>query len=69
MMDGIAVQADGLKKTYRSGGKQTQALLGVDLQVKRGEIVCLLGPYYMVPSCSEDIHRLKWVSSLFVSFL
>jgi len=44
MMDGIAVQADGLKKTYRSGGKQTQALLGVDLQVKRGEIVCLLGP-------------------------
>jgi ABC-2 type transport system ATP-binding protein len=44
MMDGFAVQADGLKKTYRSGGKQTQALLGVDLQVKRGEIVCLLGP-------------------------
>jgi len=44
MMDCFAVQADGLKKTYRSGGKQTKALLGVDLQVKRGEIVCLLGP-------------------------
>jgi len=44
MRDGLAVQADGLHKTYRLGGKQTQALKGVSLQVRRGEIVCLLGP-------------------------
>jgi len=44
MRDGLAVQADGLHKTYRFGGKQTQALKGVSLQVKKGEIVCLLGP-------------------------
>ncbi|MBO3804139.1 MAG: ABC transporter ATP-binding protein [Candidatus Brockarchaeota archaeon] len=43
-MEGFAVQADGLKKAYGSGGKRTQALLGVDLRVRKGEIVCLLGP-------------------------
>ncbi|MGB9717204.1 MAG: ABC transporter ATP-binding protein [Thermoproteota archaeon] len=38
------VQATGLRKTYRSGGKQTAALQGVSFSVKEGEIVCLLGP-------------------------
>jgi ABC-2 type transport system ATP-binding protein len=38
------VQAMGLRKTYRSGGKQTVALQGVSFSVKEGEIVCLLGP-------------------------
>ncbi|MEM2931074.1 MAG: ABC transporter ATP-binding protein [Thermoproteota archaeon] len=38
------VQATGLRKTYRSGGKQTVALQGVSFSVREGEIVCLLGP-------------------------
>ncbi len=38
------VQATGLRKTYRSGGKQTVALQGVSFSVRQGEIVCLLGP-------------------------
>lgn len=44
LVEGILVQATGLRKTYRSGGKQTVALQGVSFNVKEGEIVCLLGP-------------------------
>jgi ABC-2 type transport system ATP-binding protein len=38
------VQAMNLRKTYKSGGKQTVALQGVSFNVGEGEIVCLLGP-------------------------
>jgi len=44
MTNEMAVEAQGLQKTYRTGGKEVQALGGVSLQVKRGQIVCLLGP-------------------------
>ena len=44
MTDGKAVEAQGLRKTYRTGGKEVQALRGVNLEVERGKVVCLLGP-------------------------
>ncbi|MGO8730014.1 MAG: ATP-binding cassette domain-containing protein, partial [Streptosporangiaceae bacterium] len=31
-------------KTFRRGGRRTVALAGVDLEVRAGELVCLLGP-------------------------
>jgi ABC-2 type transport system ATP-binding protein len=44
MTNGIAVEAQGLRKTYRTGGKEVQALRGVNLEVEQGKVVCLLGP-------------------------
>lgn len=38
------IQATGLWKSYKSGGKHTIALHDVNIYVKEGEIVCLLGP-------------------------
>ena len=40
-MDGPILKIDGLTKTYKGG---VQALNGVDLQIRRGEIFGLLGP-------------------------
>ncbi|MGV3555190.1 MAG: ABC transporter ATP-binding protein [Croceibacterium sp.] len=40
-MDGPILQINGLTKTYKGG---VQALNGVDLQIRRGEIFGLLGP-------------------------
>jgi NitT/TauT family transport system ATP-binding protein len=34
----------GVGKTFRRGGRRTVALAGVDLEVRAGELVCLLGP-------------------------
>jgi ABC-2 type transport system ATP-binding protein len=39
-----ALEAKGVKKTYKSRKKQTEALKGLDLQVKEGEIFGILGP-------------------------
>ena len=40
-VDGTILKIDGLTKTYKGG---VQALNGVDLQIRRGEIFGLLGP-------------------------
>jgi putative ABC transport system ATP-binding protein len=37
-------QARGLRKTYRTGDVEVNALGGVDLDVRRGEFIVLLGP-------------------------
>ena len=43
-MDDLIVAAAGIHKTYDTGDVKVQALRGVDLNVKRGEIVAIMGP-------------------------
>jgi putative ABC transport system ATP-binding protein len=38
------IQARGLTKTYGSGPSQTRALRGVDLEIVRGSLTCIVGP-------------------------
>lgn len=39
-----AVEAAGLRKTYRSGSTAVEALRGIDLTIQRGELVAIVGP-------------------------
>lgn len=43
-MTDYAVQVTGLRKLYKRGKLQTQAVDGLDLQINHGEIFALLGP-------------------------
>jgi NitT/TauT family transport system ATP-binding protein len=38
------VVLSGVGKTFRRAGRRTVALAGVDLEVRAGELICLLGP-------------------------
>src|SRR5690606_6842278 len=38
------IEAEGLKRTFKSRGKQVEAVKGIDLSVGSGEIVGFLGP-------------------------
>ena len=40
----MLIETKGLKKTFKSRGKEVEAVRGVDLSVKEGEIFGLLGP-------------------------
>src|SRR5438034_6847535 len=42
--DNIAVICRGVKKTYGSGDAAVQALRGIDLDVRLGELMMLVGP-------------------------
>ena len=42
--DGVAVRCRGLTKTYGSGDAQVMALRGIDLDVRRGELLMVVGP-------------------------
>jgi putative ABC transport system ATP-binding protein len=40
----ILVRAHGVKKTYVRGAEITHALRGIDLEIHRGEYICVMGP-------------------------
>jgi putative ABC transport system ATP-binding protein len=44
MADGFAVQTRQLRKTFRAGDQELQVLRGVDLDIRRGEFVSIMGP-------------------------
>jgi len=41
---GIAIFTEGLSKTYQMGSEELRALCGVDLTIRRGEYVAIMGP-------------------------
>ena len=43
-MDDLIISAQGIRKTYEAGAVQVHALRGVDLNVRRGEMVAIMGP-------------------------
>jgi putative ABC transport system ATP-binding protein len=40
----VIIRAEGVRKTYNTGKVVVQALRGVDLEVRRGEMVAVMGP-------------------------
>ena len=40
----ILVRAQGVRKTYQRGAETTHALRGIDLEIWRGEYICVMGP-------------------------
>ncbi|MBV7327101.1 ATP-binding cassette domain-containing protein [Chloroflexi bacterium TSY] len=40
----LLVHADGLSKSYQAGGGQIQAVARIDLTIRAGEMVALVGP-------------------------
>ena len=43
-MEDMIISATGMYKTYHAGAVEVQALRGVDLAVRRGEMVAIMGP-------------------------
>jgi len=41
---GVAILTEGLWKTYEMGGEKLHALRGIDLTIRRGEYVAIMGP-------------------------
>jgi putative ABC transport system ATP-binding protein len=41
---GVAIRTEGLAKTYHMGAEPVPALRGVDLTIKRGEYLAIMGP-------------------------
>src|SRR5580704_11292841 len=41
---GVAILTEGLWKTYEMGGEKLHALRGIDLMIRRGEYVAIMGP-------------------------
>lgn len=40
----VLVRAIGIRKTYQRGAETTHALQGIDLEILRGEYLCVMGP-------------------------
>jgi len=43
-MDKIAIRAEGLEKVYGEGDVEVRAVRGIDLEVRRGEVILIMGP-------------------------
>jgi putative ABC transport system ATP-binding protein len=41
---GVAIRTEGLTKVYEMGAEQVHALQGVDLEIRKGEYVAIMGP-------------------------
>ncbi len=41
---GLAIKTEGLWKTYEMGAEQVHALRGVDMEIRKGEYVAIMGP-------------------------
>lgn len=41
---GVVIRTEGLVKTYEMGAEQVHALQGVDLEIRKGEYVAIMGP-------------------------
>jgi putative ABC transport system ATP-binding protein len=41
---GVVIKTEGLAKVYEMGSEQVHALCGVDLQIRKGEYVAIMGP-------------------------
>jgi putative ABC transport system ATP-binding protein len=41
---GVVIRTEGLIKTYEMGAEQVHALQGVDLEIRKGEYVAIMGP-------------------------
>jgi putative ABC transport system ATP-binding protein len=42
--DGIVIRTWNLRKTYSMGGEEIHAVSGIDLEIRRGEYVAIMGP-------------------------
>jgi len=41
---GVVIKTEGLTKVYEMGAEQVHALRGVDLEIRKGEYVAIMGP-------------------------
>src|SRR5207237_4163339 len=41
---GVAIKTEALAKGYEMGAEQGDALLGVDVEIRKGEYVAIMGP-------------------------
>jgi putative ABC transport system ATP-binding protein len=44
MTDSVVIEFDNVRKTYGTGQAKVEALAGIDLQVREGEFVAVMGP-------------------------
>lgn len=43
-MNDLAIKSKGLKKVYKTDGETVVALKGIDLEIKKGDMVAIMGP-------------------------
>ena len=53
----VIIQVENLHKTYSAATCQVQALRGVALSVKRGEMVAIMGPVRLRQDDAAELHQ------------